>query len=290
MLVSAEAGLSVWGWFKPPHAPNSVALQLPPEIWQHPAAAALNVRQLALVTGIDALQGWSVYSQQFPLDERTAPLIDVPIPSPPPGVDPLVILWANIPVAPVLTAPLPIAGASGMAHAMGVVSGNESSLFEQMEFNWNAILQIESDLRRIRMQLEQAISRVSSLNRDLNTDEAMAADNNDKKDWQDARRWLRDSASGISRSVKEIDVGLLSGAGQRNRFEDMIRDHVRPRVPFPNVEQAAIDFEMFHKSAKNVMQAAQTALAKGTADGERRANAVLRRIASKARTKRSQRR
>ncbi len=49
-----------------------------------------------------------------------------------------------------------------------------------------------------------------------------------------------------------------------------------------------MDFEIHHKSAKNVLQAAQTAINKGNSDGERRANAVLQRIHQKARQKSSQ--
>ncbi len=280
---------SLWGWFKPAHAPASVALRTPPELWRNPDIVPhLTVRQLAEATGIDWLHSWMVYGQPYVVDERTEPLLDMPIPTPPAGIDPLVVLWTHpVPAAvasPVVGSVLPAASiASGVLPA-GV---DPTPMFEQIEYYWTAVLQIESDVRRARMQLEQAVGKLASLNRDLNTEEALAADTLDKKEWQDTRRWLRDCMGGLSRSIKEIDVGTLSGAGQRHRFEDLIKNFVQPRIPFPGLPQAVIDFEMHHKTAKNVLTAAQTALNKGSTDGERRANMVLQRIAGKVRQRRS---
>ncbi len=287
--LSPDGTLVIWVWFKPPHAPTSAALRLPLEVWQHrDASQALTVRRLAAAVHIDWLQSWMVFGQLYPVDERTAALWDVPIPSPPAGVDPLIVIWSH---APTLAMPPMMTFAPPPQQTQPVpAGGQDSALLEQMAYYWTGVLQIESDLRRVRMQLEQAVSRLSSLNRDLSSDEAGAADNNDKKDWQDARRWLREGAGGLSRSIKEIDVGVLSGAGQRHRFEDMYKQFVQPRIPFAGMAQAAIDFEMFHKSAKNVLQAAQSALAKGSAEGERRANAVLHRINAKVRARRSKQR
>ena len=160
-------------------------------------------------------------------------------------------------------------------------------LFETIASLWLAIQHIETDVRRVRSQLEQATSKLSSLNRDLNPEERLAADNLDKKDWMDARRWLRDSAAVLSKSIKQIDTGIISGAGQRHRFEDIVQQYVEPRIPFPGLKQSVTDFEMHHRTAKNVLMAAQTALSKGSADGERRANTVLQRIAGKVRQRRN---
>jgi hypothetical protein len=273
-------GLAVWAWFKPPHAPQSVTLQLPPEAWQRPEwLALLTLRQLAAAVGLPALQGWTYGGQAVALDPASAPWLDQPLPPPVAGLEPSLILWVPWEV----TAQPTMAAAPGGA----AVSGDHEIMFQQMAGYWQALLQLESDLRRVRMQLEQAVSRLSSLNRDLSSEEALAADNQDKKDWQDARRWLRDGAHGLNRSIKEIDIGIISGAGQRHRFDDLMKQHVIPRIPFAGMPQAVVDFEMLHKTAKNVLASAQTVLAKGSADGERRAQAVLNRIGQKQRQRRN---
>jgi hypothetical protein len=279
VAVSVDPPVSVWAWFKPPHAPNSVTVHIPDEVRLF--AGILTLRRLAMATGIEQLLGWTIAGQPYQLDDRTAALLDAPLPPPTPGVDPQIILWTPLVAAPM---PQPML----MPTASALPGGEDPGpLFEMIEYFWSSIQQIESELRRTRMQLEQAISRLSSLNRDLNTEEALAADSLDKKDWQEARRWLKDCAAPLSRSVKEIDVGIISGAGQRGRFEDLYRQYVVPRIPFAGLKQAAVDFEMHNKSAKNVLQAAQTALSKGSSDGERRAHAVLNRLAGKIRQRRN---
>lgn len=285
--ISSQPPLAVWGWFKPPQAPNSVVLQTPPELWR--AGQALTVRHLAAAAGIEALIGWTVYGQHMVWDEQTAALLDLPLPCPAVGGDAQVILWSAATAATSVMAPPVATPAYSAPGAAGDLRPGEDPgpLFDLIASYWSAIQHIEIDVRRARKQLEQALARLTGLNRDLNTEEAAAADNLDKKDWQDARRWLRDGAAGLSRCIKEIDIGALSGAGQRHRFEDIFNRYVQPRIPFPGLQQAVIDFEMHQKTAQSVLQSAQSALSKGSADGERRANAVLQRIAGKIRQRRN---
>lgn len=291
VVLSASGQPVVWGWFKPAHAPTSVAFNIPLPVWsQSEQAAHITIRRLAEAAGVDALQGWTVFGQNYPCDTQSLSYLDLPVPAPPAGLEPLIVLWSQS--APVFPSSPPgmSVGYSAAATPPASANPNAAALFDQMQYHWSGIQQLETELRRARMQLEQAASRLSSLNRDLSADEANSADNNDKKDWQDARRWLRDGAAGLTRSIKEIDVGIVSGAGQRHRFDDLMKTYVQPRVSFQGMEQSAIDFEMFHKSAKNVLSAAQVALSKGGADAERRANAVLQRIAAKARARRTKHR
>lgn len=279
--------LVVWGWYKPPHAPTAVALQLPGELWQGSGATGqLTLRLLATAVGMETLLGWTIYGQYYHFHAQTASFVDIPL-SPPPGENPQVILWSQSANLPTFSMPVP----EMVPQTVGgdLLPGEDPNpYFDLIEFYWTNILYIESEVRRARLQLDHSISKLHALDRDLTFDELYAADSADKQQWQDARRWLRDAAASLSRSIKEIDVGLLSSAGQRNRFLDLYEQFVKVRIAFPSLKQAAVDFEMHHKSAKNVLQAAQSALHKGMSDGERRANAVLQRIHQKARQKSNQ--
>ena len=286
--LMADGSRAVWGWFKPPQAPNSVAVQVPPEVWQSAnSSQPITIRLLAAATGVSVLAGWTHCGQFYPLDERSACFLDAPLAPPPAGVDPSIILWSGqaIPMA----VPMPqysmfAAGPAGGDPSLGDEAG---PLFDAIAAIWLSIQHIETDVRRIRSQLEQAARKLASLNRDLSPEEALAADNLDKKDWLDARRWLRDSSAVLQKSIKQIDVGIISGAGQGHRFADFYKQNVEPRIPVPGLKQTAIDFEMHHRMARNVLMEAQAALTKGGADGERRANTVLQRIAGKMRQRRS---
>lgn len=296
----------VWGWFKPVAAPNSVVLQLPPALWQSGVSSdQLTLRTMIQATGVEVLIGWTLYGQHLLLTEQTLAWLTARLPPSEAFGDQQLILWSQTAV-PMMAPSLPLAtDAAAAPAALDAVSVSEMAIpsagtgdllpgenpapyLDLIDFYWTNIQYIESDIRRVRVQLDQSLSKLGALNRDLNFEELYAADSADKQQWQDARRWLRDAAASLSRSMKEIDVGLMSSAGQRNRFLDIHEQYVKPRIPFPGIKQAAAEFEMHHKSVKNVLTAATTALHKGSSDGERRANAVLARIHQKARQKSNQ--
>ncbi|MFO0917542.1 MAG: hypothetical protein U0872_04415 [Planctomycetaceae bacterium] len=277
VILDATQQVFVWAWFKPVPAPNSIILQLPAALWQRPAAlCCLTIRQLVAATGLESLAGWTYGGQFVAADQNSFAWLDAGLP-PPTGADPQLILWSQA----VLPAAMP-AQPSLAAGAMDLLPGESpESLLDMIDYSWRSVLYLEADIERARMQLDGSMSRLNSLDRDLSFEEAQAADNLDKKDWVDARRFLRSAAHSLSRSIKEIHTGTLSAAGQRNRFEAMYQQYVKPRIPFPGMRQAAVDFEMHFKTARNILQAAQSVLSKGTQDAERRANSVLQRIAGK---------
>lgn len=172
------------------------------------------------------------------------------------------------------------------SQSSGPVSPLQEQCMAAIDASWNGIRQLESKVGSLRNQLDQALARLNSLNRDLTPEERRASDNKDTKDWLDARRWLRDGVATLSRFVKEIDMGVTSGAGQRHYFEDIYRQFIVPRIPFAGMEQTVIEFESHAKSLQNVVAAAQAGLTRSGKDAEQRANGVLTRIAAKSRGKR----
>lgn len=281
--LTVDPSQIAWGWFKTPQTPNAVTVQIPVETWQSTPTHPITIRQLASATGITVLLGWTYCGQYYPLDERLVTYLDAPLSPTPHGVDPSIILWSG----DVATMPMnsPMAQVPGIAAAD--FGDDPDALFDAINTFWLNIQGLEADIRRSRGQLEQIARKLSSLNRDLSPEEAIAADNADKKDWQDARRWLRDSSSVLLKAIKQIDVGVVSGAGLRHRFADFHRQYVVPRIPVAGLKQMAVDFEMHQRLAKNLLNEAQSALSKGGTDGERRANAVLHRIAGKLRQRRN---
>lgn len=165
-------------------------------------------------------------------------------------------------------------------------TGLDHQLLEAIEVSWQAILNMELRISSIRKELSSNISRIGSLNRDLNSDERRCCDSKDIQAWTEARRWLRDALSTLSRSVKEIDVGTTSGAGQRHKFEEIYRDQVVPRIPFAGLQQAVHEFEIHQKRVQTVLATAQANIAKAGREAEQRANTVLTRIATKMRSTR----
>jgi hypothetical protein len=134
-----------------------------------------------------------------------------------------------------------------------------------------------------RQQLLGLQQRITSLNRDLSPEQRASADSLDKRDWHDARRWLRDAASSISRDLRDHDIGITSGAGARTRFERIYMDFVTPRRPFAGLVQVQKEFEAHRRTTQNLLSSMQQTLTNAARDGEHRAQQVLTRIVGKMR-------
>lgn len=285
-----------WAWFRPATIPSGLMIAIPGAVFaESRIAARLSVRQLVVAVGLDAsqIQCWSVNGVSFDAAGGNSPLLDHLLPAPPPEGQVLLYTWMEIP-QPAVWQEIPVA-ATGLPmpvvnqsspHAVGQSSPKDEQLFAAIDSCWNGIRQLETKVGTVRKQLDQAMSRLNSLNRELTPEERRACDNKDTKDWLDARRWLRDSLATLSRFIKEIDMGTTSGAGQRHHFEDIHRQFVAPRVPFAGLEQTVLEFESHAKILQNVVASAQAGLTRAGRDAEQRANGVLMRIGGKSRSTR----
>lgn len=284
-LPGMPAGF-IWAWFKPPAAPQGLIVRLPDEVLRSaPPSPTPSLRQVLHALGTNPCRVSLCYLYGHPLDAMGGmnPALDYPIPLPPPGADPTITVLLHPFVAPVAAA-VPLQPV--VAIAAPTPSGG---LFAKIEADWNGILLLENHQETARKQLNAMQVRLTALNRDLNVEEARAADSADRIEWQEARRWIRDVAARVARYIKEYDVGMTSNAGLRLRFETVYKEHVVPRRPFAGMEETAREFEMYRKTMQHLLGNMQTALAQAATDGERRAQIVLSRIAAKVRALRSKR-
>jgi hypothetical protein len=157
---------------------------------------------------------------------------------------------------------------------------------QQMSADWTSIIQMERQLATVRKTMDGLLTRINALNRDLTPEEVAGSDSMDKKDWQDARRWLRDSITSLNRYMREYDVGLTSNAGNRNRFEAIYNEYLQQNKTFPDLLNIRKEFELHRKLVHNLGIAMQNAVANATRDGESRARNLLTRISNKARSRR----
>lgn len=298
-----------WAWFKPPQAPHGLILRIPEETYrQSPRPEGLTLRALLQAAGVDpaGVVMWQLYGYGYDAQGGTSPLLDQAVPPPPPGVDPNIFVSLHPAAAgaafarPNSAAGVPPAGTSVAAPApMGLpiaapaldpgqvdapaAEVSAAELFDRIETDWQATLQLEKDLIRLRKQLVDLSNRLKTLNRDLTAQERVHSNTQDKKDWQDARRWLRDASTMLSVSVREHDIGDTSAAGQRHWFEQLYQQYVLPRQPFDGLLQAQRDFETYRKSVQKLHNSMNSVYANASLNGERRAQQVLNRIQAKVR-------
>ena len=276
VLVPGTA-MGMWVWCKPLHAPLDLIVRVPVETFQA-FGGQLSLRQIALAAGAELgqVQGIAVQGAFIDAQGGGNPLLDHAVPPQTPWIEISIRMLAGITytaVGPVTTPQArvvsPSASASGQAIAI--------------EADWNAVLQMESQLGMLRKQLATIQGKLQTLNRDLNANENVAADNQDKREWQDTRRWLRDASSLASRYIKEADSGVTSMAGNKRRLEQLVEDARAGRLSPQQLASGQNEIESHRKTVLNIQNQMQNALQSASRDGEQRAQMVLSRIAAKVR-------
>jgi hypothetical protein len=259
-------------------------VRIPEETFRNPARRLpLTMRRVVAATGIDPRQVvlWSLYGAAYDAQQGTNPALDFPVPEPGTAADPSIHVFLHaLPAA--VAAPLP-------QQAVARQEGAATDVFARMHAEWNLCLLVEQQLGAAAKQLNGTQLRINSLNRDLSSEEARAADQLDKKEWQEARRWLRDIASRISRFLRDHHIGMTSVAGKRGSFEAIYEQYVVPRRHFEGIAQSEREFEQYHKSLQTLLNNMNAAQTSAVQDGERRAQVVLQRISAKARAARTAR-
>jgi hypothetical protein len=158
-----------------------------------------------------------------------------------------------------------------------------ADVFERIEADWNSSNEIEKDLARVRKQLVDILGRLKTLNRELTPPERVHSNNQDKKDWQDARRALRDATNRVWKYLKAHDIGDTSNAGKRVWFDEIYRKFIAPRQMFDELMAAARAFESHRKTITQLHCDMSNAYSFASLDGERKAQQVISRIQTKVR-------
>lgn len=283
LSLTAPIPFSLWVWFKPKHAPTAVVIRIPDEVWQLPQPCQLSIRQLvqALEINPENVLTWYLYGIAYEGLNGTNQFFDLTIPPPATGIDPTITINLK-------SSCQQRESASG-EQSTPTEDQAELDILQYITVEWNGSLQVEALFVLLRKQVVGTLSRLNSLNRGLTTDEQRFGDRKDITEWQDARRWLRDSISRLSRLLKDLDIGSTSPAGKRSRFEQLYHQFVVPRQSFEGMEQTQRDFVMHHKALQSLFTRMTTANTNANSDGIARAQRVLNKISAKARQSRLKR-
>ena len=304
----------LWVWYKPAPAPNGIILRLP-----YDAAGNLpqetgtwTIRRLLVTAGIDpaSVLTWTLYGTSYPAMGGTNPLFDAAIPPAPVGTDPSVTVAIGPPAAAALlpavppypaVAGIPMAAAPALMPAMPVMSASPSmakptataaagsgdaltnEIFDRIVIEWSTAQELDRNIGRLRKQLVDLMARLSALDRDLTPPERLHGTNEDKREWTDCRRRLRDANLRLTRYIKECDIGDVSNAGQKKWLEETYHNFVVPRIPFEGLQQAERSFELYRKMMQTLQAAMNSAYSIASNDAERKSQQVMGRIQTKVR-------
>jgi len=284
----------LWVWFKPPAVPQGLIVRIPDEVYQDGGqlAAQLTMRQILLAAGVDpaTAASWLLFGAAYDAAGGTSPYLDAPIPAAPAGVDPSITVYVNMPAIAIQPIPvmqpvpqMQMAAAPDQPEAKSRAPQTVSEIFDRIDSDWRMSQDIEKELKRQRKRLAEMFAKLKSLNRDLSPLERLHSDAQDKRDWRDARRALRDCSTRVWGCMKSFDIGDTSSAGRKNGLEQTYNQMIAPRREFPRLEQTQRDFESYRKAMATLQSTMNTALSMAATQGERRAQGLLNRIGAKIR-------
>ena len=263
----------VWVWFKPASAPQGLVIRIPDEtrVGFPQIAGPLTMRKLAQSTGLepDSIAVWYTNGMAFDGAYSAGSLLDQPVPAPVLGIDPAIVVCVNVQAL--------------AAEPATDTSATPAELFERIKQDWNSSQEVGKELVRLRKQLVEMQGRLKTLNRDLSSSERLHATSQDKKDWTETKRWLREAVSRMSMMIKDYDIGDTSSAGRQRWYAETYEKHVLPRIPFAGLERLQRDFATYRKMLITLQINMSSAHTQVGLTAERRANAVLKRIQAKVR-------
>jgi hypothetical protein len=220
----------------------------------------------------------------MPAPMSTVPMMPGPMITAPMVAGPPVM--SVIPVHPAaMMAGMPLGPAVAMAQPAAAQPQEpvNPDVFERIDADWHSSLDLEKELGRLRKQLVDTMGRLKSLNRELNPPERLHTNSQDKKEWLEARRGLRDATTRLWKSIKAYDIGDTSYAGQRLWFEQTYAKYIVPQTPFDGLTRAERQFESHRKSMQMLHNEMSNAHNFATLEAERRAQQVMNRIQQKVR-------
>ena len=261
-------------------------LNVPPEILATSSdAGPVTLHQLALAAGVDPalISSCVLYGYLYGPELVGSPAFQQPLSLAPQGADPTIV-FSLAPVTAAAAQPQPSVRQS---NADGISDGQVSEILLSMERDWKSAAKAEKQAAGLHRQLVDMQMRLSTLNRDPGPEERLASDRSDIDAWQEARRWLREAATRLSRFIREFDAGETVYAGKKQWFQQVYDQSVAPRQPFTGMEQTRGEFEVYRKTLQHLFQSMTSAYQSAKQDGELRAQQVLNQIAAKVSASRS---
>jgi hypothetical protein len=228
-------------WFKPESEPFGLAFRVPRGSFQIPGVGPqLTAETLLKSVGIPAVEVES-WLDDYAAEPRPGAELNQPLAVPPDEATHLTLFLSLKPPP----------HAEARVTSTGVGSEIDEAKWQYLEGRWHAILALEANVDNLRMSMEGLRSQLDAAARQSLTLEvkhhALSADMVQLEKTKSRIRYtLPKAREFIHRST------WASGAPERKRMLEVYETHVQKRVPFPNLEEAVVQFESLLKDRQNL--------------------------------------
>jgi hypothetical protein len=201
-------------WFKPEGEPFALTFRIPRESFDLPGLGErLTAENLLKSVGITA-------------EEVESPS-DLGSPLTPPQDDPHLTLHISL-------KPPPSAAAI------------PESMWQELEARWNNILGLEATVETLRISMESLMAELNGAGtKNLNAEERVHALNADVAVWNKAKARVHHALPKLREFIHRAT--WAAGTPERKKLEELVKSHVRPRIPFPELDHMADQMESLLK-------------------------------------------
>jgi hypothetical protein len=224
-------------WFKPEGEPFGLVFRVPGKSFQIPGVGErLTTENLLKAVGLatDEVESWRHEGATQAGTGGPDSELRHPLPPPPQGVAHL-NLYVNLKPPPQAVAPNDSRGPE-----------IPEAKWQHLEARWNAILGVEASMDTLRMSMEALRAEMdASARKTLTSDEKVHALNADVAQWSKAKSRVHYALPKVSEFIHRST--WAAGTPERKKLGELFKSHIRPRVPFPEMDQVVEQLESLLK-------------------------------------------
>ena len=225
-------------WFKPEGEPFALTFRIPQTSFQIPdIGQRLTAENLLKAVGLAAEEVESWRHDGTSDSGRNGPNSELGHPLPPPPQD---ATHLNLYVS---LKPPPQAVAPKESREPGIPEAK----WQDLEARWNAILGLEASMDTLRISMEALRAEMEASSRKtLTGEEKVHALNADVAQWNKVKSRVLFALPKAREFIHRAT--WAAGTPERKELEEVFKNHVRPRLPFPQMDQVVEQLESLLKS------------------------------------------
>jgi hypothetical protein len=214
-------------WFKPEGEPFALTFRIPRESFQIPGMGPQltpeNLLKAVTLTN-EEVDSWRQGDASHSGMEGSNPELKTPLPPPPPDVSHRE-LFVRLKPPPGAEVPK---GSGGPAIPL--------AKWQDLETRWRAIVGLEVAMDSLRISMEGLRAEMeAAAKRTLTTEEKVHALRADVAQWTKAKSRLHHVLPKVKEFIHRSVWAM--GLPERKKLEEVYKDHIRPQVPFPELDQ-----------------------------------------------------
>jgi hypothetical protein len=229
-------------WFKPKGEPIALMFRIPEGSFQIPGMGQrLTPENLLKAVGIamEEVESWRHGGASPSAMDVASSEPEQPLPPPPPDLTHLT-LYVRLKPPPQAVAPV----------ECGEPESPEAR-WQDLEGRWKAVLDLEGSMDTLRISMEALRAEMeASTTKTLTTEEKVHAFNADVAQWNKGKTRVIYALPKMRDYIHRATWAV--GTPEKKKLEEIYKNHIQPRVPFPEMDQVGKQLDDLLKDRQNL--------------------------------------